>query len=67
MPVSLALVPLGVAGPAYGGVAAVAGAAFATFAMYGLGKEGARWARNLFLATLLHLTVLFVALLLLPR
>ncbi|HET7824129.1 MAG TPA: heme o synthase [Anaeromyxobacter sp.] len=67
VPVSLALVPLGVAGPAYGAVAAAAGAALAGFALSGLGGRGARWARNVFLATLLHLTVLFVALLLLPR
>src|SRR5512138_912595 len=67
VPVSLALVPLGVAGPAYGAVAAAAGVALAALALPGVGGRGARWARNVFLATLLHLTVLFVALLLLPR
>jgi heme o synthase len=67
VPVSLALVPLGVAGLAYGAVAAGAGAGLAGFALSGLRGRGARWARNVFLATLLHLTVLFAALLLLPR
>jgi heme o synthase len=67
VPVSLALVPLGVAGAAYGIVAVAAGAGLAGYALSGLGGEGGRWARNVFLATLAHLTVLFVALLLLPR
>lgn len=67
VPASLVLVPLGLAGPAYGAIAAVAGVALAAYGFSGLGKEGGRWARNLFLATLLHLTVLFVALLVLPR
>jgi protoheme IX farnesyltransferase len=67
LPVSLALVPLGLAGPAYGVVATVAGAAFAAYSVVGLRKEGARWARNLFLASLGHLTALMFALLLLPR
>jgi protoheme IX farnesyltransferase len=64
---SLALLPLRVAGPAYGAVAATAGAALAGYAFAGLGRTGGRWARNLFLATLVHLTILFVALLALPR
>jgi protoheme IX farnesyltransferase len=64
---SLALLPLGVAGPAYGAVAGVVGAALAGYAFAGLGRTGGRWARNLFLATLVHLTALFVALLALPR
>jgi heme O synthase-like polyprenyltransferase len=61
------LLPLGLAGPAYGAVAAVGGVALAAYALSGLGGAGGRWARNLFLATLLHLTALFVALLALPR
>jgi protoheme IX farnesyltransferase len=65
--VSLALVPLGIAGPAYGVVAAVASAALGGYAFHGLRVAGGRWARNLFLATLVHLTVLFAALLALPR
>jgi protoheme IX farnesyltransferase len=67
VPASLVLVPLGLAGPVYGAIAAIAGVALAAYGFSGLGKEGGRWARNLFLGTLLHLTVLFVALLLLPR
>jgi protoheme IX farnesyltransferase len=64
---SLALLPLGVAGPAYGVVAAVAGVALLAVALSGIGRTGGRWARNLFLGTLLHLTALFTALLALPR
>jgi protoheme IX farnesyltransferase len=64
---SVSLVPLGLAGPAYGAIAAVASAALAAYAFSGLRGAGGRWARNLFLATLLHLTVLFTALLALPR
>jgi protoheme IX farnesyltransferase len=63
VPVSLALLPLGVAGAVYGVVAAVLGTALAALALSGVGKEGGRWARTFFLATLVHLTVLFVALL----
>jgi protoheme IX farnesyltransferase len=64
---SLALVPLGVAGLAYGIVAALAGTAVVAAAVRGLGGSGGSWARNLFLGTLLHLTLLFAALLVLPR
>jgi protoheme IX farnesyltransferase len=64
---SLALVPLGVAGRAYGAVAAVSGVAFVALAARSLRREGSRSARTLFLATLLHLTLLFAALLALPR
>jgi protoheme IX farnesyltransferase len=64
---SLALVPLGVAGLAYGIVAALAGTAVVAAAVRGLGGTGGSWARNLFLGTLLHLTLLFAALLVLPR
>jgi protoheme IX farnesyltransferase len=67
LPASLLLVPLGLAGLAYGAVALVAGFALLAFALAGLQGTGVRWARNLFLATLLHLTVLFAALLVLPR
>jgi protoheme IX farnesyltransferase len=65
--VSLALLPLRVAGPAYGIVAGVAGVALLAGALSGLGRTGGRWARHLFLGTLLHLTALFAALLALPR
>jgi protoheme IX farnesyltransferase len=64
---SVALVPLGVAGPAYGAVAAVLGGALLVYALSGLRRTGGRWARNLFLGTLLHLTALFAALVALPR
>jgi protoheme IX farnesyltransferase len=67
VPASLALVPLGLAGLAYGAVAVVLGAALGAYAFAGLGKEGGRWARNLFLGTLAYLTLLFAALLVLPR
>ena len=43
------------------------GVALVAFALSGLGRTGGRWARSLFLATLLHLTLLFAALLALPR
>jgi protoheme IX farnesyltransferase len=67
LPASLALLPLGIAGPAYGVVAAVAGTALAAYALSGVRATGGRWARNVFLATLVHLTALFMALLALPR
>jgi len=69
---SLALVPmtlvplrLELAGPVYGVTAAVLGAGLFGYALSGLWRpEGsARWARNLFLLTLVHLTLLFAALL----
>jgi heme o synthase len=58
--VSLLFVPLGVAGKLYLVTAVVAGAAFLGYGLLGL-REGAgtRWARNLFLLSLLYLTVLF--------
>jgi protoheme IX farnesyltransferase len=63
VPVSLLLVPLGVAGPAYGAVALALGVGLAALALAGLGREGGGWARTFFLATLVYLTVLFGALL----
>jgi protoheme IX farnesyltransferase len=63
LPASLVLLPLGLAGVGYGAVAALGGVALAAYALSGLGRTGGRWARNLFLGTLLHLTALFVALL----
>src|SRR5512133_1019258 len=67
LPVSLALVPLGLAGPAYAAVAGLLGAALAAYALSGLGKAGGRWARTFFLATLAWLTLVFAALSVLPR
>lgn len=64
LPVSLALLPLGLAGPLYGAVAVAGGAGLLGFALRGLRRgESTRWARSFFLATLVHLTLLFAALL----
>jgi protoheme IX farnesyltransferase len=62
LPVSLLLVPLGVAGVGYGAAAAVLGAALLAHAMVGLRRTGGSWARTFFLGTLLYLTALFTAL-----
>jgi heme o synthase len=67
VPVSLALLPLGVAGPGYGAVAAALGLALAGYAVSGAREEGGRWARNVFLASIAYLTLVFAALLVLPR
>lgn len=65
VPMTLVLLPLGLAGPVYGIAAVVLGAGLCAYAFSGLWKpEGsARWARNLFLVSLAHLTLLFAALL----
>jgi protoheme IX farnesyltransferase len=62
--VSLAPVPLGVAGRFYGVVAGALGAGLLAWALSGLRRSGAaqRWARNFFLGTLGYLTLLFAAL-----
>lgn len=64
VPVSLSLVPLGLAGPFYGIVAAVLGAGLCAWAFSGLWVTGSaqRWARNFFLGTLGYLTLIFAAL-----
>jgi heme o synthase len=64
VPVSLALVPLGLAGAFYGSVASVLGAGLCAWAFSGLWLRGSeqRWARNFFLGTLGYLTALFAAL-----
>jgi protoheme IX farnesyltransferase len=63
VPVSLALVPLGVAGRAYLAVALVGGAAFFAWGVYGLRARDERaWSRSLFLVSLVYLTSLFVVL-----
>jgi heme o synthase len=67
VPVSLALLPLGVAGPGYGAVAAALGLALAGYAVSGAREEGGGWARNVFLASIAYLTLVFAALLVLPR
>ncbi len=65
IPVSLLLLPLGLAGPLYAVVAALLGAGLAGYGLMGLWQRGAaqRWARNFFLLTLAYLTLLFAALL----
>lgn len=63
VPVSLLLVPLGIAGWLYLAVAAVAGLGFFAWSLAGLRAEaGNRWARQLFLASLVYLPLLFAAL-----
>jgi protoheme IX farnesyltransferase len=64
VPVSLLLVPMGVAGPIYLWVAGIAGAAFAFVSLLGFRRgAGPRWARRLFITSLVYLTVIFAALL----
>jgi len=65
IPVSLTLLPLGLAGPVYGVAAALLGGALAGYGLTGLWQRGAahRWARNFFLLTLVYLTLLFASLL----
>jgi protoheme IX farnesyltransferase len=64
-PVSLSLIPLGEAGWIYGGVALVASLAFFMLTLTGIGADStARWARQVFLASLVYLPVLTIALVL---
>ena len=59
--VSLALYPLGVSGMGYLVVAAALGGAYAVYAIAGLRDGDARWARRLFLASIVYLPVVFTA------
>jgi heme o synthase len=60
---SLTLQPLGIAGTLYTVVASLLGAAFLAGSLLGLSpRAGDVWARNLFLGSLVYLTLLFVAL-----
>jgi heme o synthase len=62
---SMTLYPLGVAGLGYALVAAVAGVAYLGYGLAGLlPGVNARWARRLFLASILYLPVLFTAMVL---
>lgn len=62
--VSLAIVPLGVAGLPYLVTAVVLGAAVLVQAFAGLRDGGARWARNVFLASIVYLPVLYAVMVL---
>jgi protoheme IX farnesyltransferase len=63
VPVSLLLVPLGIAGPLYLAIAGVLGLGFFAWSLRGLRAEaGNKWARQLFLASLVYLPLLFAAL-----
>ncbi len=64
VPVSLLLVPLGLAGRTYAVAAAVLGAGLVGHSLLALRRPGAahRWARHFFLLTLVYLTLLLAAL-----
>ncbi len=64
LPASLLPVALGLASWGYGAVAGVASVAFTAFAVAGLGERGesSKWARQVFLGTLVYLSLLMVAL-----
>ncbi|TMQ18870.1 MAG: protoheme IX farnesyltransferase [Deltaproteobacteria bacterium] len=62
--VSLVLVPLGVAGLPYLVTAAVLGAAVLVQGIRGLGHGTARWARAVFLASIIYLPILFTVMVL---
>lgn len=63
VPVSLLLVPLGIAGTPYLIVAGLSGLLFAGLCVAGLRKSaGNKWARAVFIASLVYLPLLFVAL-----
>jgi protoheme IX farnesyltransferase len=65
VPLSLLLVPLGVAGNTYMLVAFLLGSAFLGWAFTGLDdRAGVRWARGFFLASLVYLPALTIALVL---
>lgn len=61
---SLALAPLGVAGPLYLATAAVLGAGVLAQGLGGLRRGDARWARGVFLASLVYLPILFTVMVL---
>jgi protoheme IX farnesyltransferase len=62
--VSLVVVPLGVAGLPYLITAAVLGAGVIVQAFGGLRRGGAKWARDVFLASIIYLPVLFAVMVL---
>jgi protoheme IX farnesyltransferase len=68
VPVTLWLVPLGLAGPAYGVAAAVLGGGLTAGALTGLWTDSpVRWSRSFFLGTLAYLTLLLAAILVWSR
>jgi heme o synthase len=64
VPISLLLVPLGLAGRLYAATALASGAALSAYAVAGVVDRSAStaWARRFFLCTLAHLVVLFLVL-----
>ncbi|MDQ3033109.1 MAG: heme o synthase [Myxococcota bacterium] len=63
VPMSLLLVPLGIAGTIYLVIAGVGGVLFAALCIAGLRRDaGNKWARAVFLASLVYLPLLFAAL-----
>ncbi len=63
VPISLLVVPLGLAGATYALGASIAGAIFLALAVWGALKEGGRgWARLVFAWSIVYLTLLFVLL-----
>lgn len=56
---SLMLYPLGVAGLWYTATAAIVGGAYFIYAVYGLRHGGPKWARRLFLFSIVYLPLLF--------
>src|SRR5690606_13719865 len=61
---SLMLFPLGVAGPWYLVAAAVLGGVYFGYAVAGIRRGGPRWAKNLFLLSIMYLPLLFIAMVL---
>lgn len=62
--ISLAPVPLGVAGPLYLATAAALGAGVLAQGLGGLRRGGAKWARGVFLASIVYLPILFTVMVL---
>ncbi len=63
LPVTLTLVPLGVAGTSYAVASIVLGLGLLGYSLLGVSPHAKeRWARRFFLATLVHLTLLFTVL-----
>ena len=61
---SLMLFPLGVAGPWYLIAAAVLGGLYLGYAVAGIRHGGPRWAKNVFLLSIMYLPLLFIAMVL---